>query len=211
MGGHYKGECQIWKDWEMSRTGCMMWNSQGIGKKYVRKPLRKCTCGGYMNMYGGPQGSETLDPGQLELRRVVRFPVWALGTALGLAARATHDRNRWAVPQTPPSSCRKEGFFVLFWFWLSSHPPPQTFSEDLNLIRANKVKGIKIKMKMKLHGNGKLCRNVQRWHTTTSQSHGWREEEIHLEENRTAVLTNLIKNVRFIIRAQALIQCIVTF
>lgn len=99
----------------------------------------------------------------------------------------------------------------LFWFGFGYSPAPQTFSEDLNLIRANKMKGIKIKMKLKLHGNGKLCRNVQRWHTTTSQSHGWREEEIHLEENRTAVLTNLIKNVRFIIRAQALIQCIVTF
>lgn len=40
-----------------------------------------------------PQGSEILDPMKLELQRVVHFPVWALGTALGLAARAALDRN----------------------------------------------------------------------------------------------------------------------
>ena len=29
----YKSRGQIWKDWEMSGLGCMVWNSQTINKK----------------------------------------------------------------------------------------------------------------------------------------------------------------------------------
>lgn len=177
--------------------GYMMWNYQRMSKKYVRKPLWKCTCGGYMNMSVGTH-------------KVQRFWIlwsWSFEKFCVSLCRCWEQHMGWLQGQrmieTTEPFLKLHHHLVarrvsLFCFVLVI--PPPTFSEDLNLIRTNKNERHKDQNENETRGNGKIYRNGQRWHTTASWSRDWWEAEIHLEETWTAVLRNLIKNVRFIIR-----------